>query len=292
MEINCVCSAQIFVYWKGHLRSNVLLICFLAIFLLNMFDIVVTLHSRPTRRKIGALLFTIMFIGNVVVAAIYIFKLCLNIKDTNMTCEHKIIIYIFHEFGTLTSAGSLLSLTAVNYIQMNQNTFQTLKEKQQILKRTLSLQLCMVVVNVIVAAPPALINRRIAFGIPICFQVMYLLGIVVKSFQMNKIVKLAVQNGTLENGYMEYIKELQRIIIPFVILTAILKTLLLTIRVLWATRVVDTSSPTLVWLKLSCYMSFSIMPILYIIRHKVIFIGFLSVLRSRNNEIRENNVSN
>ena len=126
MEMNYVCSAELFLYWKGHIKSYVLLICFLAIFLLNMFNIIVTIHSRPTRQQIGAILFTFIFMSYVVVAAVYIFKLCLNIADTNMTCEYKITIYIFHEFGTLTSGASLLSLTAVNYIQVNQTTYQTL----------------------------------------------------------------------------------------------------------------------------------------------------------------------
>ena len=289
MEMNSVCSAQMVVYWKGHLGSYLLLICFLALFLLNTFIILVTLHSRPTRRKIGAILFTFIFMSNVVVAAICIFKLGINIADTNMTCEHKIIIYISHEFGTLTSGGSLLSITAVNYIQVNQNTFQTPRKKQQIFRNILFLQLCMVLVNITVATSPALINRRISFGIPIYFQVMYLVGIVVTCFQINKIVKLAVQDGTLENGYMQHIKERLRIITPFVILTATLNTLLLTIRVLCSTKVVDTFSPTLVWLQLSCYLSLFIMPVLYIIRHKTIFIRFLSVRRNWNNQVREIN---
>ena len=145
----------------------------------------------------------------------------------------------------------------------------------------------MVVVNITVAASPALINSKIAFCIPICFQIMYLVGIIVTCFQMRKIVNLAVQGGTLENGYMEHIKEHLRIITPFVILTATFKTLLLSIRVLWSSQLVDTSSPTLVWLKLTCYLSFCITPVMYIIFHKVIFIRFLSTIGNGANQVRD-----
>ena len=166
--MNSVCSAQIFVYWKGHVKSYVLLFCFLAIFLLNMFNIVVTLLTRSCRKNIGAMLFTFMFIGNVVVAAIYILKLWLNIKDNIMTCELKVIIYISHEFGILTSGGSLFSLLGINYIQVNERTFQLPRQKRQLFRRTLFVQLCMVVLNLTVAASPALINRREQLFQPAC----------------------------------------------------------------------------------------------------------------------------
>ena len=290
--MNCVCSAQIVLYWKGHLKSYVLLICFLAIFLLNMFNIVITLIFRSSRRSIGAILFTFIFFGNVVVASIFILKLWINIRHIEMICEYKIIIYITHEFGTLTSGGSLLCLTAVNYIQVNQKTFQSPRRKKQIFRRTLLVQLCVVVINISVAASPALINRRIAFTIPICFQVIHSVGTVFICFKINRIVKLAVQEDTLGNSYMEHIKERLRIITPFVIVAVTLKTLLVTIRVLWSIQAIDIFSPTLVWLKLSGYLSFSITPVLYIISHQEDFIRCLSVIRIRNNRVREINVCN
>ena len=268
---NCVCSARIFLYWKGYVRSYVLLGCFLTILLINMFNIIISLRFRSTRKLSGVILFAIMFFGNVLVATSYIIKLSVNITLNDMTCEYKIMMYIIHEFGTLTSGGSLLLIIVVNYILAGRKTFQTPRNKQQIFRRTLWLQLCIVVVNITVASSPPLIDSKIAFAIPICFQVMYSVGAIFLCFKINNIIKLATQNGTIVNRRTKNIKAGLKVIISMVVLTATLKTILVAIRVLWFTNAVDVYTPTLVWLKLSCYLAFVATPLLYMYKERLIF---------------------